>query len=317
MGHLCLLGALCCTYAPVTFRKYFHKAFEFKCYKQELWRELLCVSHLLSQHTVPKSRQRLQGTISIQYLCDTVPVLDSCIHVAKLWWLLRGFHDMIRWMRVCVCVCTAYIRSAPQCQCFIWLEIFNESADKRVVFLCSLLRAVFTDTHPHPAVLLKLAPAAATLRISQGVQFHVWVACWWIFYSKTILIFYSKTISKAYLKDCFWFPRRTLEPSRIFWLSAQLKHLILEEGYQNYACGWLLKMTWVGRPKSPLPQRERTSVDIHTTHKMMLQSWLWAMLVYVWCTGIQDINNITVSKSSGKFKPLRNNSEETAETNVQ
>lgn len=80
-------------------------------------------------------------------------------------------------MDVSVCVCTSYIRSAPQCQCFIWLEIFNESADKRVVFLCSLLRAVFTDTHPHPAVLLKLAPAAATLRISQGMQFHVWVAC--------------------------------------------------------------------------------------------------------------------------------------------
>lgn len=34
MGHLCLLGALCCTYATVTFRKYFHKAFKFKCYKR-------------------------------------------------------------------------------------------------------------------------------------------------------------------------------------------------------------------------------------------------------------------------------------------
>lgn len=254
------------------------------------------------------------NTVFMWY-CTSIGQLHSRREtLVALVWFSR--HDQMD-VSVCVCVCTSYIRSAPQCQCFIWLEIFNESADKRVVFLCSLLRAVFTDTHPHPAVLLKLAPAAATLRISQGVQFHVWVACWWIFYSKTILIFYSKTISKAYLKDCFWFPRRTLEPSRIFWLSAQLKHLILEEGYQNYACGWLLKMTWVGRPKSPLPQRERTSVDIHTTHKMMLQSWLWAMLVYLWCTGIQDINNITISKSSGKFKPLRNNSEETAETNVQ
>lgn len=205
-----------------------------------------------------------------------------------------------------------------------------QSANKRVVFLCSLLRAVFTDTHP--AVLLKLAPAAATLRISQGVQFHVWVACWRIFYSKTtsflatalsshgggkrqlwrveadgedrprvvhqavvsitapdseitfhceIIIIINQrerppvceTLRKTLfiqsvaehfewstictsIKDCFWFPRRTLEPSHIFWLSAQLKRLIVEEGYQNYASGWLLKMTWVGRPKSPLPQRE-------------------------------------------------------------
>lgn len=78
-------------------------------------------------------------------------------------------------MFVCVCACVSYIRSASQCQCFIFLEILNESANKSVVFLCSLLRAVFTDTHP--AVLLKLAPATATLRISHGVQFHVWVAC--------------------------------------------------------------------------------------------------------------------------------------------
>lgn len=315
MGHLCLLGALCCTYAPVTFRKYFHKAFEFKCYKHSggnYYVSHTCCHNILCQNQDRDYREQSQYSIYvILYQYWTVAFTSrnfggSCV-------VFTTWSDGCE----CVCVCTSYIRSAPQCQCFIWLEIFNESADKRVVFLCSLVRAVFTDTHPHPAVLLKLAPAAATLRISQGVQFHVWVACWWIFYSKTILIFYSKTISKAYLKDCFWFPRRTLEPSRIFWLSAQLKHLILEEGYQNYACGWLLKMTWVGRPKSPLPQRERTSVDIHTTHKMMLQSWLWAMLVYVWCTGIQDINNITISKSSGKFKPLRNNSEETAETNVQ
>lgn len=68
--------------------------------------------------------------------------------------------------------------------------------------------------------------------------------------------------------------------------------------------------------KAPFP-RERTSMDIHTTHKMMLQRWLWAMLVYVRCTGIQAINNITISNSSGRSNPPRNNSEETAVTNVQ
>lgn len=61
--------------------------------------------------------------------------------------------------------------------------------------------------------------------------------------------------------------------------------------------------------KAPYP-REKTSVDIHTTHKMMLQRWLWAMLVYVWCPGIQAINSISISNSTGRFKPPRNNSEE-------
>lgn len=40
------------------------------------------------------------------------------------------------------------------------------------------------------------------------------------------------------------------------------------------------------------------------------------MLVYVWSTGVQAINNTIVSNSSGRFRPLRNNSEEAAEKNV-
>lgn len=65
--------------------------------------------------------------------------------------------------------------------------------------------------------------------------------------------------------------------------------------------------------KAPNPRERTTS----TTHKMMLQRWLWAMLVCLWCTGIQAINNVTISNSSERFKSPRNNSEETAETNVQ
>lgn len=72
-------------------------------------------------------------------------------------------------VRVCLCACVCYIRSDYQRQCFICPEILNESAN--VVFLCSLLRTAFTDTHP--AVFLKLAPTVATLRISQGAQLRV------------------------------------------------------------------------------------------------------------------------------------------------
>lgn len=260
-----------------------------------------------------------------------------------------------------------YIRKAPQCQCFIFLENLNEFANKSVVFLCSLLRAVFTDTHP--AVLLKRAPAVATLRISQGAQFHVWVVCWRIFYSKTIFFFatalssygggkrglwraraegedqtrvvhqadvsittpdsektfqgeitlllieseraglwesHLKTLSKTLLivwqsifewstnctsiKDCFWFLRRTLEPSRIFWLSARLKHLIVEEGYQNNASGWLLKMTWVGRPKSLLPQRKNRRGHPHNTQDDVAEVALshTGLCVVHWNTGYQQ-----------------------------
>lgn len=32
MGGLCLLGAQCCAYAVVTFRKYFHEVLNFKRY---------------------------------------------------------------------------------------------------------------------------------------------------------------------------------------------------------------------------------------------------------------------------------------------
>lgn len=116
----------------------------------------------------------------MQYLSDSVPELDSCGHT-------HIGSDVVFTTRSAGCVCVSFIRSASQCQCFIFLGILNESANQSVFFLCSLLRAVFSDTHP--AVLLKLAPAAATWRISQGVQLHVWAACWRIFYSKTISFF--------------------------------------------------------------------------------------------------------------------------------
>lgn len=258
-----------------------------------------------------------------------------------------------------------------------------------VVFLCSLLRAVFTDTHP--AVLLKLAPAVATLRISQGVQFCVWVACWRIFDSKTISFFATALSSYRGGKRELWRVEAegedwtrvvhqagisiTAPDSEITfhceitiiinrWArppvceSCTLKTLLIQSVAEHFEwstictstafdfqegplsphassdClpGWSIWLWSTGiriMPlddcwrwhelaglKAPYP-RERTSVDIHTTRKMMLQRWLWAMLVYVWCTGIQAINNITISNSSGSFKPPRNNSEETAETNVQ
>lgn len=50
-------------------------------------------------------------------------------------------------------------------------------------------------------------------------------------------------------------------------------------------------MTWVGRPKSPLPQRERKSLAVgHTQHtQMWVLRRLWAMLVLLllepWSTG--------------------------------
>lgn len=92
------------------------------------------------------------------------------------------------------------------------------------------------------------------------------------------------------IKDCFWFLRRTLEPSRIFWLSARLKHLIVEEGYQNNASGWLLKMTWVGRPKSPLPQRNNQRGHPHNTQDDVAEVALshTGLCVVHWNTGYQQ-----------------------------
>lgn len=137
------------------------------------------------------------NTVCIWY-CTSIGKLHSRHgSLVALMWVSR--QDQLE---VCVCVYMTHIRKASQCQCFIFLENLNEFANKSVVFLCSLLRAVFTDTHP--AVLLKRAPAEATLRISQGAQFHVWVVCWRIFYSKTIFFFATALSSYGGGKRGLW-----------------------------------------------------------------------------------------------------------------
>lgn len=84
---------------------------------------------------------------------------------------------------LCVPVCVS--ACASRCKCFILLNILKESASKNAVLLPCLLRTVFTDTPP--AVLLKLAPAAATPRIFWAISCVA--ASWGTFYSKTTSFF--------------------------------------------------------------------------------------------------------------------------------
>lgn len=83
MGHLCPLGALCCTYAEVTFRKYFHKAFHLKCSKHADGDNHTCY------HSRPGQNQDKADREQSEDVRRPVlpPLLHSsvCTHTQKCW----------------------------------------------------------------------------------------------------------------------------------------------------------------------------------------------------------------------------------------